>query len=87
MYASTASFAAAPSRMQPGRRLRSRPSGRAATPIARPIPVIANAQVRGSELLDAVLFLGEALGLPALHTTEERTAKVINLEAIRSLAL
>ena len=76
--------AIAAARLHPGRRLRQ--TARPRMVAKAPVPTITNSLVRGEELLDAVLYLGEALGLPGITTTSERTVKVIHLDALRRLA-
>lgn len=76
-----------------GRRLRQpvRTSGRAA-PVAPlrsgtgSVRVITNSQIVGDELVAAVAFLSDALGLPALNPDADRTAKAIDLAALRRAA-
>ena len=74
-----------------GRRLRQpvRASGRAA-PVAplrsvtgSAVRVITNSQIVGDELVAAIAFLSDALGLPALNPDADRTAKAIDLAALR----
>jgi len=67
--------------MHAGRHLRSRP----ARPVATPVKAIKNGKVSGNELLDAIVFLGDALGLPRLHDAD-RTSECINLTALRASA-
>ena len=67
-----------------GRRLRqpaTRGSGHVTT-----VKVITNSQVVGDELFAAVAFLSDALGLPALNPDADRTAKAIDLNALRRAA-
>lgn len=68
--------------MHAGRHLRSRPA-RPAT--AAPVKAIKNGKVSGNELFDAIVFLGDALGLPRLHDAD-RTSECINLNALRASA-
>ncbi len=69
--------------MNSSRRLRSGPFVRAAEPTA--VKIIRNSKVAGNELLDAIVFLGDALGLPRLHDAD-RTSECINLVALRAAA-
>lgn len=52
---------------------------------AAPVKVIKNGKVSGNELLDAILFLGDALGLPRLYDAD-RTIECINLAGLRAAA-
>lgn len=73
-----------------GRRLRqpmraSAPGGQRPTGGAH-VRVITNSQIVGDELVAAVAFLSDALGLPALNPDADRTAKAIDLAALRRAA-
>jgi len=58
-----------------------------ALPVLRAKPrVIANGAICGDELVSAVAFLADALDLPALQPDRDRTAKVINVAALRRAA-
>jgi hypothetical protein len=50
------------------------------------VRVITNSQIVGDELLAAVAFLSDALGLPALNPDADRTARTIDLAALRRAA-
>ena len=94
MQLAIVSFAAPVRSLHAGRRLRTgaartRPLRGAAceapaTALAH--HVITNSQVVGDELLQAVAFLSDALNLPALNPDPERTAKCIDLDALRRAA-
>jgi len=97
MQLAIVSFAAPVRSLHAGRRLRSGSSARvgrggAGTVVAPPgaLPaahhVITNSRVVGDELLQAVAFLSDALNLPALNPDAERTAKCIDLNALRRAA-
>ncbi|HEY1097988.1 MAG TPA: hypothetical protein VGF99_03630 [Myxococcota bacterium] len=79
------SFAAATRSMNTGRHLRTRTVARDVSGSRSGTPVVKNAQVRGDELLEAVTFLGDVLGLPRLHDAD-RTSEVINIAALRAAA-
>jgi hypothetical protein len=51
-----------------------------------PLRVITNSQIVGDELVTAIAFLSDALGLPALNPDADRTAKAIDLAALRRAA-
>jgi hypothetical protein len=88
----TAPIALAPVRsLHAGRRLRQpvRTGGRVApgAPLqSGAVRVITNSQIVGDELVAAVAFLSDALGLPALNPDADRTAKAIDLAALRRAA-
>lgn len=48
--------------------------------------IITNSQIVGDELVAAVAFLSDALGLPALNPDADRTAGAIDLAALRRAA-
>jgi hypothetical protein len=50
------------------------------------VRVITNSQIVGDELVAAVAFLSDALGLPALNPDPDRTARAIDLAALRRAA-
>ncbi len=65
-----------------GRRLR---GAKGAIARRQPLPQTINSQIVGDELVSAVQFLSDALGLPALNPDADRTAE-INLVALRRAA-
>jgi hypothetical protein len=91
---SAAPIAFAPVRsLHAGRRLRQpvRTDGRDAAVVslrsgASAARVITNSQILGDELLAAVAFLSDALGLPALNPDADRTARAIDLAALHRAA-
>lgn len=94
MQLAIVSFAAPVRSLHAGRRLRTGAArtrsvrGAAVDVPAAPLPhhVITNSRVVGDELLQAVAFLSDALNLPALNPDAERTAKCIDLNALRRAA-